>query len=165
MVPCDNSFSSRVSKAAEHRRCGRPLEGRSGSGAVIFHPGWAAVATLALFLFSLGAGIARGAEAPTPSVDAHLGPCSVDFTVTDQKFQPLYNARIHAHFRYGFWGTRTMDVEVGTNSSGKARFIGLPAKLRRPPLEFAVTFGRAFKGWFWTGLSCKNHAQVVLDVH
>jgi hypothetical protein len=31
---------------------------------------------------------------------------------------------------------RKLDIEAGTNSYGKVKFAGLPARVQRPPLEF-----------------------------
>jgi hypothetical protein len=31
---------------------------------------------------------------------------------------------------------RRLDLEAGTNSDGKVKFAGLPARVQRPPLEF-----------------------------
>jgi hypothetical protein len=36
----------------------------------------------------------------------------------------------------GFGGMRKLDLEAGTNSDGKVKFAGLPARVQRPPLEF-----------------------------
>jgi hypothetical protein len=121
---------------------------------------WGALA----FLVFVALGRSQTAEVPVPTVDADLGPCSVDFTVTDQKFQPLYNAQIRVRFKYGFWGMKRMDLQIGTNSAGKARVKGLPSKLRRPPLDFVVTYGKASQDWYWTGLDCVDQTQVVLHV-
>jgi hypothetical protein len=31
---------------------------------------------------------------------------------------------------------RRLDLEAGTNSDGKVKFAGIPARVERPPLEF-----------------------------
>jgi hypothetical protein len=119
----------------------------------------------ALLLFPALSGRTQTAEIPVPSVDAALGPCSADFTVTDRNFHPLYNAQIHVHFKYGLWGIKRMDLQIGTNSAGKARVKGLPAKLRHPPLDFVITYGSVSEDWYWTGLDCNSQPQVALNVH
>ncbi len=85
----------------------------------------------------LGAAMMYAQQKPpeVPVVDAGAGACWVDFSVT-QEHKPVYNAKIHAQVRYGM--VHKTDVEVGTNYEGKARISGLPPKVRRPPLEFAV---------------------------
>ena len=50
--------------------------------------------------------------------------------------QPVYLATIHVRLRYGFMSLKRMDLEVGTNSDGKARVEGLPAKAR--PLNYEI---------------------------
>lgn len=120
---------------------------------------------LALFLCLALAGRTPTAEVPAPTIDAALGPCSVGFTVTNQTFQPLYNAQIHAHFKYGLWGIKRMDLQIGTNYAGVARVKGLPTKLRNAPLDFVVTYGSVSQDWYWTGLDCNSRTKVALNVH
>jgi hypothetical protein len=77
---------------------------------------------------------------PTPDlavISGRLGPCSADFTVTDADGKPIYAAIVHVRIRYGFMSVKRMDLEVGTNSDGKARVEGLPEKAR--PLTYDVT--------------------------
>lgn len=71
-----------------------------------------------------------------PVTDAQSGPCSIELTVTSGDVKPVYAARIDYHTAYGFMGTHKLDMTVYTNSQGKARFAGIPAKVRRPPIEF-----------------------------
>lgn len=63
-----------------------------------------------------------------PTVDGGAGPCSVEFTVTDSNGALVSNAQITVHVEYGFLGTRQLDLQVATDSHGKARFVGLPEK-------------------------------------
>lgn len=70
-------------------------------------------------------------------ISARLGPCAADFTVTDSDGAAVYNATIHVRIRYGFLGIKRMDLEVGTNSDGKARVEGLPDEAR--PLTYDIT--------------------------
>jgi len=84
---------------------------------------------------------ALAAEKPeVPVVDAHLGSCSADFTVRDGENKAIYGAKITVLVRYGMMGFRKMELQVGTNSEGKARVDGLPERARQP-LEFAVSHG------------------------
>lgn len=87
------------------------------------------------------------AEKPpdVPAVNGGLGPCTADFTVTDNSNKPLYDAKIHVTILYGFMNKRKQDLEVGSNSDGKARFEGLPNKLKKKPLEFQVRSGQQTK--------------------
>ena len=105
----------------------------------------------------------RASDVPVPSVDAGLGPCTVDFIAEGRKYQPLYNAQIRVQFKYGLWGMKRMNLQVGTNSDGKARFTGLPTKLRKPPLDFVILYGKAEQHWYWTGLDCHQRFVVVLN--
>jgi hypothetical protein len=71
-----------------------------------------------------------------PVMDGGIGPCSVELTVTTADGKPVYGATVRVHISYGFMGIKRLDLEAGTNSDGKVKFIGLPAKVHNPPLEF-----------------------------
>jgi hypothetical protein len=58
------------------------------------------------------------------------GDCSADFTVVDADGKPVYAAAIHVRVRYGLWNIKRADLEIGTNSDGRARIEGLPTKAR-----------------------------------
>jgi hypothetical protein len=68
-------------------------------------------------------------QSTTPTVDGGAGPCSVEFTVTDAKDALVSNAQISVHIEYGFLGAKKLDLQVATDSHGKARFVGLPDKV------------------------------------
>ncbi len=57
-------------------------------------------------------------------------------TVIGADAKPAYAATVKAHMAYGFGGIRRLDLEAGTNSDGKVKFIGLPARVHQPPLQF-----------------------------
>lgn len=86
------------------------------------------IATLAL-----AAALAQQPAAETQKPDlavisARLGSCAADFTVKDADGTPVYAATVHVRVRYGFMSLKRMDLEVGTNSDGKARVERLPEK-------------------------------------
>lgn len=81
--------------------------------------------------------LAAGAS-DVPSVSGGMGPCTADFTVVDSSSKPVYDAKVHLKMKYGFMSKRDTDLEVATNSDGKARMEGLPDKLKKPPMEFTV---------------------------
>jgi len=95
---------------------------------------------IAPVVLTLALGLQEPAAAPKPDlavISARLGPCAADFVVTDANGAPLYAATIHVRIRYGFLGLKRMDLEVGTNSEGKARVEGLPVSAR--PLTYDIT--------------------------
>jgi hypothetical protein len=98
-----------------------------------------------LFLCGVGAHSLAGNPADVPTASAGMGPCTADFTVVDTANKPVYDAKIHAKVKYGFMSKRDTDLEVGTNSDGKARMEGLPDKLKKPPMEFTIQSGGATK--------------------
>jgi hypothetical protein len=73
-------------------------------------------------------------------ISADLGPCSAEFHVTDMNGKGIYNAKIHTLIRYGFLSKRKLELDAGTNSEGRARFVKLPGEAKRP-IEFTVSNG------------------------
>jgi hypothetical protein len=71
-----------------------------------------------------------------PVINGAVGPCSIEVTVRGADANPVYGATVKVHIAYGFGGIRKLDLEAGTNSDGKVKFAGLPARVQRPPLEF-----------------------------
>ena len=66
-----------------------------------------------------------------PVIDGGLGSCTADFTITDTDRKPIYLAKVKVHIAYGFMNARKLDLEVSTNVDGKARFTGLPDRVKR----------------------------------
>lgn len=81
---------------------------------------------------------AQSSEKPAV-VDGGLGRCSLEVTVLGPDSKPVYAASVKVHIAYGFGGFHKLDLEVGTDAAGKAKFTGLPSRVRRPPLEFDAT--------------------------
>lgn len=77
-----------------------------------------------------------------PVMDGEAGPCSVSFTVTDEKGSPVYDARIRVHIAYGFGGFRRLDLEAATNVDGKTLIKGLPRKVKGDILYFHGVQGK-----------------------
>lgn len=71
-----------------------------------------------------------------PNTDAQSGPCSIELSVTGPDGKPVYAARIDYHAAYGAFGAHKLDMGVYTNADGKAKFSGIPAKVKKPPIEF-----------------------------
>ena len=92
----------------------------------------------ALLLICLARAFGQSAE-KLAVVDGGLGPCSLEITVVGPDSKPVYAAKVKVHIAYRFGGFHKLDLEVGTDSDGKAKFTGLPARVRRPPLEFDAT--------------------------
>jgi hypothetical protein len=80
---------------------------------------------------------AETAKPDLATISARLGICTADFTVRDAAGMPVYAATVHVRIRYGVLGLKRMDLEVGTNSEGKARVEGLPRGGRR--LTYDIT--------------------------
>jgi hypothetical protein len=74
-----------------------------------------------------------------PVIDGNAGPCSVELTVWGADGKPAYAATVKVHIKYGFGGMRRLDLEAGSNSDGKVKFTGIPARVQRPPLEFRAS--------------------------
>jgi len=79
---------------------------------------------------------AQSHDEKVPVIRGGAGPCSLELTVMGADGKPAYAATVKVHIAYGFGGMRRLDLEAGTNSDGKVKFAGLPARVQRPPLEF-----------------------------
>jgi hypothetical protein len=121
-----------------------------------------ALCICALWLCTQTASTLRAQTAEVPVVKADVGPCSADFTVTDGESKPIFDAKIQVRVRYGFMSKRKTDLEVGTNSDGKARVEGLPDRAKKP-LEFHVRHGEFLKSVTQDPASdCHANFTVVL---
>lgn len=111
------------------------------------------------------AGALIAAQKPeVPVVDGHVGACSATFTVTDSGKKPVYDAKINVVIRYGFAGLHKTELQVGTNSDGKARVAGLPERVKKP-LEFVITKGELSKTiQVDPAAKCDGNFEVTLGV-
>jgi hypothetical protein len=79
---------------------------------------------------------APGTPPELPVLNAKLGACSAEFTVKNAEGAPVYLALIHVNVRYGPLNLKRIDLEVGTNSEGKAQIKGLPDKAK--PMTYDI---------------------------
>jgi hypothetical protein len=98
-----------------------------------------------------------------PIIEGGAGPCSLELTVVGADGKPVYAATVKVHIAYGFGGMRKLDLEAGTNSDGKVKFAGLPARVQRPPLEFQASKDE-FKGIaaFDPSTECQGKHDITL---
>lgn len=122
---------------------------------------------LTLFVFALSLPACAQTTAPDPKsvpvIDGAIGACSVDFTVTDSDGAPVYAATIKVHIAYGFMYLRKLDLQVGTNADGKARFTGLPARTKDGLTFQASKSDRAGTAFVDPSTTCKADLTVVLQ--
>ena len=97
-----------------------------------------------------------------PSVDAGLGTCSADFVITDTNNKPIYNAKIKVRIAYGFGSFHKLDLEVGTNIDGKARFTGLPDRLKKGLFFEASEGDRTGNAFDDVNKTCKTQYGITL---
>jgi len=99
-----------------------------------------------------------------PVIHGGAGPCSLELTVMGADGKPLYAATVKVHIAYGFGGMRRLDLEAGTNSDGKVKFAGLPARVQRPPLEFHASKDE-FEGVtaFDPSTECQGKHDITLE--
>ncbi len=98
-----------------------------------------------------------------PAIDGAIGTCSANFTVTDAAAAPVYDAKIRVHIAYGFMYLHKMDLEVGTNVDGKARFTGLPARAKDGLAFQAAKADRAGTAFVDPSTTCNADLTVVLQ--
>jgi len=84
-------------------------------------------------------GQAAKSASEVPVMDGGAGTCAVQITVTTGDGNPVFDAKVKVHIAYRFGGFHKLDLEAGTNAQGKVTFVGLPARVRRPPLEFQAS--------------------------
>ncbi len=113
-----------------------------------------------VFLLLLTACVTFAADAPKISAD--LGSCSADFHVVDAAGKPIYNARVHTLVRSGAFGLRKLDLEIRTDSDGRASIIGLPEVPKRP-ITFDISNGTLTTSIpFEPDKQCKAKFEVTL---
>ena len=98
-----------------------------------------------------------------PVIDGGAGPCSAEFTVTDTAQAPVYAANISVHIAYGFMYLRKLDLTVGTNASGKARFIGLPDRTKQGLFFRASEGTREGSAFDDPAKTCKADLTIVIE--
>jgi len=130
------------------------------------------LALLLLFLFVVPvlAISQANTSAPTPDpkavpvLDGAAGPCSADFTITDAAGAPVYAAKINVHIAYRFGGFHKLDLELSTNADGKARFTGLPDRVKRGGLVFHASEGdRTGEAFDDPANTCKGQFTITLQ--
>jgi len=129
------------------------------------------IGNLALFLLLLSVPVRVISQTGTgsvdpkaiPSIDGSIGPCSADFTITDPSGAPVYAAKISVHIAYGFMNVRRLDLELGTNSQGKARFIGLPDRLKHGVYFHASEGDRTGEAFDDPANTCKAEFTIKLE--
>jgi len=98
-----------------------------------------------------------------PVIDGGLGSCSADFTVNDAAGAPVYNAKISVHIAYRFMSLHKLDLEVGTNAAGKARFTGLPDKTKQGLFFQASEGTREASAFDDPAKTCKADFTITLQ--
>jgi hypothetical protein len=95
---------------------------------------------------------------PVPVMDGGAGPCALELTVTSEA-KPVYAAIVRVHVSFGFGGFHKLDLQAETNSDGRVKFTGLPAKVHHPPLEFLASKADA------TGMATFDPQQACQAKH
>lgn len=98
-----------------------------------------------------------------PVIDGGIGPCSADFTVNDSAGAPVYDAKVRVHIAYRFLNAHKLDLEVGTNAAGKARFIGLPNKSKQGLFFQASKGDQEVSAFDDPAKTCKADFTVMLE--
>jgi hypothetical protein len=97
-----------------------------------------------------------------PAVDAGIGPCTADISITDTDNKPVYGAKLKVHIAYGFGGFHKLDLEVGTNVDGKGRFTGLPDRIKRGLFFEASEGDRTGEAFDDTSKTCQAQLPITL---
>ena len=107
---------------------------------------------------------AQSPNEKVPVIQGGAGPCSLELTVMGADGKPAYAATVKVHIAYGFGGMRRLDLEAGTNSDGKVKLAGLPARVQRPPLEFHASKDE-FRGvaTFDPSTECQAKREIAME--
>jgi hypothetical protein len=98
-------------------------------------------------------------------MDGEAGPCSIEFNVADATGKPVSSALISVHVAYGFGGFHKLDMSVYTDPQGHAKFIGIPAKVKNPPLEFRATKDQLVGvGTMNPASECQAKHDILMDI-
>ena len=97
-----------------------------------------------------------------PAVDAGIGQCTADFTITDADSEPIYAAKVKVHIAYGFASARKLDLEVGTNVDGKARFTSLPDRVKKGLFFEASEGDRTGNAFVDPSKTCQSQLTIAL---
>jgi hypothetical protein len=100
---------------------------------------------------------------PVPAVDGALGPCSVEFTTKDGNGNIIGGATLRLHLAYGFAGVRRLDLEVTTNTDGKAKFTGLPDNLKKGLFFRGFKDDREGTAFYEPKKNCQGQHTMVLE--
>ena len=98
-----------------------------------------------------------------PVMDAGVGPCTADLTITDAAGAPVYAAKIKVHIAYRFGSFHKLDLELGTNAEGKARFIGLPDRIKHGLYFYASEGDRTGEAFDDPANTCKAQFTIALQ--
>jgi hypothetical protein len=98
-----------------------------------------------------------------PIIDGGAGSCSADFIVNDGAGAPVYDAKIRVHIDYRFGGFHKLDLEVGTNAEGKARFTGIPEKTKRGLTYYATHADQQGSAFIDPASNCKAQMTITLQ--
>ncbi len=104
------------------------------------------------------------AEAHTvPTLDGGIGSCPAALPINDDAGKPVYNATIKVHIAYGTWGIRKLDLQINTNVDGKARFTGLPERVKRGLMFQASDPGRYGEAFDDPAETCNKQFTISLQ--
>ena len=98
-----------------------------------------------------------------PVLDGGVGPCSADFTINDTNAAPVYGAKVTVHIAYGFMNVRKLDLQLSTNIDGKARFTGLPDRIKHGIYFHASEGDRTGEAFDDPANTCKAQFTVELQ--
>ncbi len=97
------------------------------------------IGVLVLNLLFAGVTLASQQSVPVPQVNANLGPCTVDFTVSEKAKQPLFNAEISVKIAYGFMGVKKDGLE-GRDQQRRQSAFCRPCRKKSADLRSSLLF-------------------------
>jgi hypothetical protein len=132
-------------------------------GSMFFKTGFGMVLFLGLSAAVLRAQNDKPDPNAVPVVDGGIGDCTADFTIVDDGGSPVYDANISVHIAYGTWSLHKLDLQVGSNAAGKARFTGLPNHTKHGLFFNASQGDRSGSVFDDTAKTCKAQFTIQLQ--
>jgi hypothetical protein len=97
-----------------------------------------------------------------PVIDAGIGPCTADFIINDANGAPVYAAKVKVHIAHRWMNLHKLDLEIGTNVDGKARFTGLPDRIKHGIYFHASEGNRTGEAFDDPANNCKAQFGITI---
>lgn len=121
-----------------------------------------AVASVAPMAVAQNATAPAAAPVPPTEISADQGSCSALINVTGKDGRPIFSAKVNTRIRYGFMGTKKLDLETFTSAGGQVKIVGLPEVPKKPIFIYITKDDKLETVEFRPDVRCKATFDVTL---